>query len=187
MRSPIRWTMRRVRCACRNDDGFGLVETLISFTILVIGLLAVTGLTLASATQARVADRWSDVAMAGQLTIEAVQLMGYDSAVNRTDTISVSGKDYPVTLTVRDVTGRVREIRVVVDGPGPASVRTFTARVYRPRLLPRPFMPDSLSGGGGGGGGTPIDSTKISPDSTTIQPDTMILEPLPDCVETQTC
>ena len=107
MKSSIRWTLHRVRRTAESEDGFGLVETLISFTILVIGLLAVTGLTMASATQARVADRRADVATAGQLTIETIQLMGYDSAVNRTDTISVGGQDYPVTLTVTNVSARV--------------------------------------------------------------------------------
>ncbi|MCL7965325.1 MAG: prepilin-type N-terminal cleavage/methylation domain-containing protein [marine benthic group bacterium] len=159
----------RLRSEARCEDGFGLVETLIAFTILVIGLLAVSGLTLASATQARIADRWSDIATAGQMVIETVQLRGYDSAVNRTDTVSVGGKDYPVTLTVTTVSSRVREVQAVVDGSGPTSTRTFTARVYRPRGLPSPYDPTGLLGGGGG---TPTDSTTMPPDSTIAPPDT---------------
>jgi hypothetical protein len=168
------WTQARARI--RSDQGFGIVETLIAFTILVIGLLAVSGLTLASSTQARVADRWNDVATAGQIAIEMVQFRGYDSATNRTDTVSVSGKDYPVTLTVTRISSRVREVQAVVDASGPASMRTFTARVHRPRSLPMPY--DSLGGGGGGGGGgagtpsdttaTPVDTTGVPVDSVSI-------------------
>ena len=163
----------RLRSEARCEDGFGLVETLIAFTILVIGLLAVSGLTLASATQARIADRWSDIATAGQMVIETVQLRGYDSAVNRTDTVSVGGKDYPVTLTVTTVSSRVREVEAVVDGSGPTSTRTFTARVYRPRSLPMPYDP---TGSLGGGGGSPQDTT-TPPDTAISQPDTTISQP----------
>lgn len=141
MRKATRRLWRQARANIRSEDGFGLVETLIAFTILVIGLLAVTGLTMASASQARVADRWSDIATAGQLVIETVQFRGYDSATSGTDTVAVGGTDYPVTLTVTNVSSRVREVVAVVDGTGPASVRTFTARVYRPRSLPMPYAP----------------------------------------------
>ena len=184
MRKATQQLWRRARANLRREDGFGIVETLIAFTILVIGLLAVSGLTLASSTQARIADRWSDVATAGQLTIETVQFRGYDSAVSGTDTVSVGGRDYPVTLTVTNVSSRVREVQVVVDGMGPATVRTFTARVYRPRSLPMPYDPTGL---GSGGGGTPSDTSTAPPDSTTTPPDSMISEPLPDCVETENC
>lgn len=141
MRKTERQLWRQARANLRREDGFGLVETLIAFTILVIGLLAVSGLTLASATQARLADRWSDIATAGQLTIETVQFRGYNSATNGTDTVSVGGRDYPVTLTVTDLSTRVREVQVVVEGSGPAFRRTFTARVHRPRSLPMPYSP----------------------------------------------
>ncbi len=172
MRTLSRRIVSRLRSESQNEDGFGLVETLIAFTILVIGLLAVSGLTLASATQARIADRWSDIATAGQVVIEMVQLRGYDSAVSGTDTVSVSGRDYPVTLTVSNVSSRVREVQAVVDGSGPASTRTFTARVYRPRGLPMPYDPTGLLGGGGG---TPSDSTTTPPDTTIAPPDTVTI------------
>lgn len=141
MRKTAQQLWQRARADLRREDGFGLVETLIAFTILVIGLLAVSGLTLAASTQARLADRWSDIATAGELTIENVQFMGYAAATDGTDTVSVGGRDYPVTLTVTDLSPRVREVQVVVDGAGPASRRTFTARVYRPRTLPPPYSP----------------------------------------------
>ena len=175
MKEMFRRIVARLRSATQNEDGFGLVETLIAFTILVIGLLAVSGLTLASATQARIADRWSDIATAGQVVIEMVQLRGYDSAVSGTDTVSVSGKDYPVTLTVTNVSSRVREVQAVVDGSGPTSTRTFTARVYRPRSLPMPYDPTgSLSGAGESPQDTttPAETATTQPDTTIAQPDT---------------
>ena len=180
MRKATRQLWNRTRANLQREDGFGIVETLIAFTILVIGLLAVSGLTLASSTQARIADRWSDMATAGQLTIETVQFRGYDSAINRTDTVSVGGQDYPVTLTVTNVSSRVREVEAVVDGAGPASVRTFTARVYRPRSLPMPYDPMAL---GGGGGGSPSDTSTVPPDSTKVTPDSTITGPPEGCSE----
>ncbi|MFW6088294.1 MAG: type IV pilus modification PilV family protein, partial [Gemmatimonadota bacterium] len=50
----------RLRATIRDEKGFGLVETMIAITILVIGLLAVSGLSLATAAQARIADLRSD-------------------------------------------------------------------------------------------------------------------------------
>jgi len=161
----------RLRSDLRDESGFGLVETMIAFTILVIGLLAVSGLTLASAAQARIADRRSDVATAGQIMIETLQLQGFDSAVNRVDTVSVGGKDYPVSLTVASISSRVREVQAVVDGSGPVATRTFTARVYRPRSLPMPYDPTGLMGGGGEEG-TTSDSSTVQQDTTTVQQDT---------------
>ena len=165
----------RLRSDLRDERGFGLVETMIAFTILVIGLLAVSGLTLASAAQARIADRRSDVATAGQIMIETLQLQGFDSAVNRVDTVSVGGKDYPVSLTVTSVSSRVRQVQAVVDGSGPAATRTFTARVYRPRSLPLPYDPTGLLGGNGAGG-TSSDSSTVTQDTTTVQPDTTTVQ-----------
>ena len=179
MRNTVRKLRRQARANLRSEDGFGIVETLIAFTILIVGLLAVSGLTLASSTQARIADRWSDMATAGQLTIETVQFRGYDSAINRTDTVSVGGQDYPVTLTVTRISGRVREVQAVVDGTGPAAVRTFTARVYRPRSLPMRYDTTAVPGGGGG---APSDTTKAPSDSTKVPADTTTVPPI-ECTD----
>jgi len=103
--------------------------------------------------------------------IETLQLQGFDSAVNRVDTVSVGGKDYPVSLTVTSISSRVREVQAVVDGSGPAATRTFTARVYRPRSLPMPYDPTGIMGGGGEEG-TTSDSSTVQQDTTTVQQDT---------------
>jgi hypothetical protein len=119
------------------------------------------------------------MATAGQLTIETVQFRGYDSAINRTDTVSVGGQDYPVTLTVTRISGRVREVQAVVDGTGPAAVRTFTARVYRPRSLPMRYDTTAVPGGGGG---APSDTTKAPSDSTKVPADTTTVPPI-ECTD----
>lgn len=184
MPHAIRQLWTQARAKVRSEEGFGIVETLIAFTILVIGLLAVSGLTLASSSQARVADRWSDVATAGQIAIEMIQFQGYDSATNRTDTVSVGGTDYPVALTVTNISSRVREVQAVVDASGPASMRTFTARVYRPRSLPQPYDPLGGAGGGGGGGGSPSDTTTTPGDTTGVPVDSVSITPY-ECTDTE--
>jgi len=63
---------------------------------------------------------------------------------------------------------------------GPATVRTFTARVYRPRSLPMPYDPTGL---GSGGGGSPSDTTTNPPDSVTTPPDSTITGPPEGCSE----
>ncbi len=132
---------KRALRRARGEEGFGLVEALIAVTILVIGLLAVTGLTLAAATQARVSDWRADMTAAAHVTLEEVNRAGYASAASRTDTITVGGRDVPVQVVVTDLTSRVRQVRVVVSATGALSPDTFTTRLYRPRPLPAPISP----------------------------------------------
>ena len=134
-------TMRPPQSGCarfRGEEGFGLVETLIALTILVIGLLAVSGLTLASAAQARIADWKSEQATAGQLALETVQQEGFAAAVSGADTVTVDGHDYVVTLTVTEITTKVKEVEAEVAAVGSIPARTFRTRLYQPRPLPLP-------------------------------------------------
>ncbi len=121
-----------------NERGFGLVEALIALTILVIGLVAVSGLSLATAAQARIANWRTQQATAAQIVLEDVQKDGWDSAVSGADTVSLSGHDYTVTIGVTDISSRVKQVTVVVDGVGDMGSRTFTPRLYKPRPLPDP-------------------------------------------------
>lgn len=130
--------MRRVEVLLRDEAGFGLVETLIALTILVIGLVAVSGLSLASADQARIANWRSQQAAAAQIVLEEVQSEGWDAAVGRTDTATVSGQDYEVSVAVSQPSSRVKEITIGVAGVGDVGARTFTTRMYKPRPLPDP-------------------------------------------------
>jgi prepilin-type N-terminal cleavage/methylation domain-containing protein len=121
-----------------DERGFGLVEALIALTILAIGLVAVCGLSLATAAQARIANWRTRQATAAQIVLEDVQKDGWDSAVSRADTVSLSGHDYTVTIGVTDISSRVKQVTVVVRGVGDMDSRIFTTRLYKPRPLPDP-------------------------------------------------
>ena len=127
---------REVGCVIRDEDGFGLVETLIALTILVIGLMAVSGLTMASADQAQIASWRSDQAAAGQLALEAAEQEGFDAVASGVDTITLGGHDYQVTVSVTDLSPRVRQVSATVAAVGDVQARTFTTRLNKPRPLP---------------------------------------------------
>lgn len=168
----------RIHERCRSQDGFGLVEALIALTILVIGLVAVSGLSVASADQARIANWRSEQATAGQMALEDVQRAGWAGAASGSDTVTVSGHEYEVTYTVTDVTPRVREVVARVAAVGEVGAREFTTRVYRPRPLP-PENPPYVSLGGGE---EPTDSVGVEPppDSVAIEPtDSVIVVDMP--------
>lgn len=88
-----------------DERGFGLVETLIGVTILVIGLVAVSGLSLASADRARIATWRAEQATAGRIMLEHVQRDGWAAAVNGVDTVSVAGHGHDSTRHDRDWRG----------------------------------------------------------------------------------
>ena len=131
----------KVRSAACGEEGFGLVETLIALTILVVGLLAVTGLTMAAATQARIADWRADMTAAGLLALEDVRLEDFTTLTSRSDTFAIGGRDYPVAITVTPLSTRLKEVRVVVAGAGTLAPDTLVTRVQRPRPLPMPYDP----------------------------------------------
>jgi len=161
---------RRCIAKLRDEQGFGLAEALIALTILVVGLVAVSGLSLASADQARIATWRAEQATAGQMVLEQIQTGGFASAVAGVDTVSVGGHDFEVTLTTTSVSSRVREVTAVVQAVGDVDSRTFTTRVYQPLALPS-AVPATLPGGGGGGE-TPTDTTGTPSDTTSTPPDT---------------
>lgn len=134
-------TWHRFRRVTDGEEGFGLVETLIALTILVVGLLAVTGLTMAAATQARIADWRADMTAAGLLALEDVRLEDFTTLTSRSDTFAIGGHDYPVAITVTPLSTRLKEVRVVVAGAGTLAPDTLVTRVQRPRPLPMPYDP----------------------------------------------
>ncbi len=127
---------RSIGTRLADESGFGLVETLIALTILVIGLIAVSGLSLASADQARIANWRSQQATAAQLALETVQQNGWGGASSGYDTITVAGHDYVVKVSITKVTSRIRDVTVAVDAVGDVGSRAFTTRLYKPRPLP---------------------------------------------------
>lgn len=114
-----------------DQRGFGFVETLIGVTILVVGLLAVSGLTIASSGQARTASWLGEQAAVGRAALEAVEELGYESAVGGVDTVALGGSSYPVAVAVTDLSPRVRQVTVTVPAVGDVEARTFSTRLYR--------------------------------------------------------
>jgi Tfp pilus assembly protein PilV len=128
----------KVKAKLEDDSGFGLVETLIALTILVIGLIAVSGLSLASASQARIANWRSQQAAVAQMVLEDVQSDGWSSAVSAVHTINVAGHDYPVKVGVSRVSSRVKQVTIAVAGVGDVDAVVYRTLLYKPRPLPDP-------------------------------------------------
>lgn len=127
----------RLRQALRGEEGFGLVEAMIAVTILVIGLLAVSGLTLATAAQARIADVRSDQMVAGQEVIETVRRTDFASVASGVDTVSAGGRELIVTTTVVELSSRTKEVTVdIAPASGGLTTRSFTTVLHNPRSLP---------------------------------------------------
>jgi len=128
----------QVRARLDDDSGFGLVETLIALTILVIGLVAVSGLSLASADQARIANWRSQQAAVAQMVLEDVQSAGWGAAASGVDTVAVAGHEYPVKIDVSDFSSRVKQVTITVAGVGDVGTVVYRTRLYKPRPLPDP-------------------------------------------------
>jgi len=127
----------RLRNAIRDEEGFGLVETMIAVTILVIGLLAVSGLSLATAAQARIADLRSDQMVAGQSAIEAIRLTDFATVASGVDTVTSGGRTLIVSTTVVELGQRAKQVTVeVTPVSGPITSRSFSTVVHDPRSLP---------------------------------------------------
>lgn len=127
----------RFRRVLRDERGFGLVEAMIAVTILVIGLLAVSGLALATAAQARIADLRSDQIVAGQAAIEQARRLDFGSVTSGVDTVDSGGREFVVTTTVNDLSLRTKEVSVeVAPLAGSLPTRDFGTVLHNPRSLP---------------------------------------------------
>ena len=128
---------RRIARVRYDERGFGIVEALMAVTILVIGLLAVSGLTLATAAQARIADLRSDQMTAGQTAIEALRRGGFDDATTGVDTVTSGGREFYVTRTVTSVNARIKTVNVLVTpASGGLTSRNFSTVLHSARSLP---------------------------------------------------
>lgn len=128
---------RRLRHVRDDERGFGLVEALIAVTILVIGLIAVSGLTLATAAQAQIADLRTDQMMAGQMAIEELRRGGFDAAASGVDTVTAGGREFHVTRTVTSVNALTKTVSVVVaPASGGLTSRSFSTTLHSTRSLP---------------------------------------------------
>lgn len=130
-------SLERLRSRLADESGFGLVEAMIAMTILVIGLLAVSGLALATATQARVADLRSDQVVAGQAALEAARRLDFGSVASGVDTVASGGREFVVTTTVTNLSNRTKEVSVdIAPLAGSLPTRSFTTVLHNPRSLP---------------------------------------------------
>jgi prepilin-type N-terminal cleavage/methylation domain-containing protein len=128
----------RVKHTLGDESGFGLVEMLIALTILVVGLVAVSGLSLASADQARIANWRSQQAAAAQIVLENIQSEGFAAAAGGMDTVSIAGHEYAVKVAVSQISSRVKQVSIAVAGVGDVGSVAYSARLYKPRPLPDP-------------------------------------------------
>ena len=127
----------RLRRALADERGFGLVEALVAVTVLVIGLLAVSGLTLTTAAQARIADLRTDQSVAAQMTFEQLRAEGFTNAASGVDTVVTGGRQFVVTTTVTEVNGRTKSVSATVAAAsGGLTERTYTTALHAPRPLP---------------------------------------------------
>ena len=128
--------MSKLRAVAGSERGFGIVEALLAVIVLAIGMVAVSGLSLATATESRISRAQSDQALAGQMVLEWVQRQGFATASSGSDTVTVDGHDFIVTLTVVTPHPKVKEVHAIVASYGPIGPRTFVTRLYKPRPLP---------------------------------------------------
>jgi len=127
----------RLRHAIDDPAGFGLVEALVAVTVLVIGLLAVSGLTLTTAAQARIADLRTDQSVAAQMAFEQMRFDGFANAESGVDTVVTGGREFIVTTVVTEVNGRTKAVAATVAAAsGGLTERTYTTALHAPRSLP---------------------------------------------------
>ena len=130
-------SFNRIRSVLGDERGFGLVEALIAITLLVIGLLAVSGLTLATAAQARIADLRSDQMVTGQAALETVRRGGFAAATSGIDTVTTGGRTFYVTRTVTDINTRTKLIGVsIAPASGGLTTRNFSTVLHATRSSP---------------------------------------------------
>jgi Tfp pilus assembly protein PilV len=127
----------RLRFIRDDERGFGLVEALIAVTMLVIGLIAVSGLSLTTAAQAQIADLRSDQMTAGQTAIEQLRRGGFDAASSGVDTLTSGGREFYVTRTVTEVNSLTKSVDVVIaPASGGLTSRSFSTVLHSARSIP---------------------------------------------------
>lgn len=134
----MKLAVERVRRHIDGEAGFGLVEALLAAIILAFGLLAVAGLSMTTAGHERLARWQSDQAMAAQLALAQAYRQDFDSLSSGSTDIDVGEYTYSITLTVTDISARVKQVDAAVSGVGPLDSKTFSTRLYAPRQLLSP-------------------------------------------------
>lgn len=117
------------------EEGFGLVEALIAFVLLAVGMLAIAGLALSTAAQTRTASDVTQQALATQQAMEIWTTTPYSEMPTgtRDTTITLAGREFTVTRDVRQLDPRVKEIEASVEGAGTQDQRTIVSRLHDAR------------------------------------------------------
>lgn len=118
-----------------DEDGFGLVEALIAFVLLAVGMLAIAGIALSTAAQTRAASDVTQQALASQQAMEVWLTTPFSEVPSGTKdtTVSVAGRDFTVTRDVSVIGPRAKEITVSVGGEGGEDQRTLVSRLRAAR------------------------------------------------------
>ena len=96
-----------------------------------------SGLTLATAAQARIADLRSDQMITGQVVIEDMRRAGFASAVSGVDTVTTGGRVFYVTRTITTANTRTKLINVsIAPATGGLTTRNFSTVIHDKRSLP---------------------------------------------------
>lgn len=118
--------------------GFGLVEALIAFVILAVGLLAVAGIALSVAAQTQGAASTTAQSLAGQQVLEVTASANFSAVPTGTTdtTVTVGNRSFTVTRTVEQPTPRTKEVTVEVPGSGDQSDEVMVTYLHQPFSLP---------------------------------------------------
>lgn len=130
------WRRGRGSRVLRDESGAGLIEVLVASTVAMIGLLSLSGLQLAVATQSRVGQWRTGQALAAQEVLERVIDNGYAVAASGTDSATINGHVYQVNLVVTNSAIRVKQVRATVAAVGSLGPQAFVTRIYEPRAVP---------------------------------------------------
>ncbi|MFW6193739.1 MAG: type IV pilus modification PilV family protein [Gemmatimonadota bacterium] len=120
--------------------GFGLVEALIAFVILAVGLLAVAGIALSVAAQTRGAASTTAQSLAGQQVLEVTATSDYgDVPVGEKDTtVTVGNRSYTITRVVEQPSVGTKKVTVQIPGDSEQSSDVMITYIHQQSSAPPP-------------------------------------------------
>lgn len=124
-----------------SEAGFGLAEALVAIIVFSIGLLAVAGMTMANAKQARASSYWTEQTLVAQDLMDSRLGAGYGGLTvgTRDTTIQVDSRSYSARISVSDMGPRARQVQVRVSGFEDTGPATLTSMVHWPRPVPEEY------------------------------------------------
>ncbi len=119
-----------------GSAGAGLVEVLAALVVLSAGLLALAGIGLPVASQARHAESSAERTLAGQEAVERLQAGGFAAAASGIDTARFGTRAYVVDRVVTPGGPSVKLVQVTVTPAGGTASGTLASRIYDTKSLP---------------------------------------------------